>query len=119
MIWAFFLTLGARRRTAGHTHPTEMMIRPHAAAACGARLTPSREAAGNALARSCTSLRCRNSHAIHDGIISESNLDIPQWIIFLGMPLGALLLGGYYVRCISVVLRGGDPFRPGGASGSQ
>ncbi len=26
------------------------------------------------------------------GMVSESNLDIPQWIIFLAMPIGAALL---------------------------
>jgi TRAP-type C4-dicarboxylate transport system permease small subunit len=53
------------------------------------------------------------------GMMSESDLDIPQWVIFLAMPLGAALLFGYYFRCLVVFLRGGDPFTSHGPTGSE
>jgi len=53
------------------------------------------------------------------GMVSESNLDIPQWIVFLAMPIGAALLGGYYLRCFVVLLRHGDPFVSAGPTGSE
>jgi TRAP-type C4-dicarboxylate transport system permease small subunit len=53
------------------------------------------------------------------GMMSESDLDIPQWVIFMAMPIGAALLFGYYVRCLIVFFRGHDPFATHGPSGSE
>ncbi len=44
------------------------------------------------------------------GMLSESSLEMPMWILFLAMPLGAALFGLYYLRLLVRCLKGRDPF---------
>jgi len=43
-------------------------------------------------------------------MMTESNLDLPMWLLFMAMPIGALLMGGYYVGCLIRAYGGGEPF---------
>ncbi|MDO5666256.1 MAG: TRAP transporter small permease [Alcaligenaceae bacterium] len=44
------------------------------------------------------------------GMMTESNLDLPMWLVFMAMPIGSALLFIYYLRCVYLVLRSKDPF---------
>lgn len=110
MIWAFFLTLGAAGR-AGHMIRTEMLVE---------RLSPGLQKAANVLTTALgvlfsvillyasvpQVLRYRSM-----GMMTESNLDLPMWVLFLAMPLGAILMGIYYLGALREALRGNDPYR--------
>ncbi len=87
MIWAFFMTIGCAGR-AGHMIRTEMLVE---------RLSPRlRQVAAIATtalgvlfsgvllyASIPQVLRYRSM-----GMMTESNLDLPMWVLFLAMPLG-------------------------------
>lgn len=110
MIWAFFLTLGAAGR-AGHMIRTEMLVE---------RLSPRLQQASNIVTTALgvlfsgvllyasipQVLRYRSM-----GMLTESNLDLPMWVLFLAMPLGAILMGVYYFGALFAALRGHDPYR--------
>lgn len=110
MIWAFFLTLGAAGR-AGHMIRTEMLME---------RLSPRLQKVGNVVTTSLgvlfagillyasvpQVLRYRSM-----GMMTESNLDLPMWVLFLAMPIGAILIGIYYLGALREALRGNDPYR--------
>lgn len=109
MVWAFFLTLGAAG-TAGNHIRTELLVE---------RMPAGIRKAMNVLASVvgiCFSgaLLYASFPQIHRyytmGMMTESNLDLPMWFLFLAMPLGATLLLVYYIRCLISVLRGEDPF---------
>lgn len=44
------------------------------------------------------------------GMMTESNLDLPLWLLFSVVPVGAVLLGIFYLGALWTTLRGGDPF---------
>lgn len=110
MIWAFFLTLGAAGR-AGHMIRTEMLVE---------RLFPRMRQAANIVTTALgvlfsgvllyasipQVLRYRSM-----GMLTESNLDLPMWLLFLAMPLGAILMGSYYLGALREALSGRDPYR--------
>lgn len=118
MVWAFFLTLGAAGNAGNHIR-TEMLVE---------RLPP-------ALKKTClvfSSLvgvgfcsllfyaalpQVKRYYTM--GMVTESNLDLPLWLLFSVMPLGALLFLTYYLRCLIIALRGRDPFGNDEISGSQ
>lgn len=109
MIWAFFMTLGVAGRR-GHHIRTEMLVD---AMPRGVRRAMHLASVVAGLAFSAVLFHSslpQLARYYTMGMISESNLDIPQWIVFLAMPLGAALLFGYYGRCLAVFLRGSDPF---------
>lgn len=109
MIWAFFLTLGVAGRR-GHHIRTEMLVD---AMPRGIRRGMHLASGIAGVVFSAVLLASSVPQLVRYytmGMVSESNLDIPLWIIFLAMPLGAALLFGYYLRCLVVVARGGDPF---------
>lgn len=109
MIWAFFLTLGAAGRH-GHHIRTEMLVDampPEVRRGMHFASVVAGVAFSVVLFASSLPQLVRYYTM---GMVSESNLDIPQWIVFLAMPIGAALLGGYYARCFVVLLRRGDPF---------
>ena len=118
MMWAFFLTLGVAGRR-GHHIRTELLtdaMSPRVRR--GMHMVSA--VAGVLFSAVLFAASIPQLHRYYTmGMVSESNLDIPQWIVFLAMPLGAALLFGYYVRCVMVTLRGGDPFRSAGPSGSE
>ena len=118
MIWAFFLTLGVAGRR-GHHIRTEMLVD---AMPPGIRRGMHFASVLAGIAFSVVLFASSMPQLVRYytmGMVSESNLDIPQWIVFLAMPIGAALLGGYYVRCFVVLLRRGDPFASGGPTGSE
>lgn len=110
MIWAFFLTLGCAGR-AGHMIRTEMLVE---------RLSPGLQKAANVITTALgvlfsvillyasvpQVLRYRSM-----GMMTESNLDLPMWVLFLAMPIGAILMGIYYIGALREALRGNDPYR--------
>lgn len=46
------------------------------------------------------------------GMLSESNLELPMWIVFLAMPVGGVALFLYYVYAGWYAWFWGDPFTP-------
>lgn len=118
MIWAFFLTLGIAGRRGLHIR-TEMLVdavpprwrRLMHLTAVVAGLVFAAVLFGASLPQL---LRYYTM-----GMMSESSLDIPQWVIFCAMPVGATLWFGYYLRCLLVWWHGGDPFTTGGITGSE
>jgi len=118
MIWAFFLTLGVAGRR-GHHIRTEMLVDAMPPAIRRGMHFAS-VFAGMAFSVVLFASSIPQLLRYYTmGMVSESNLDIPQWIVFLAMPLGAALLGGYYLRSFVVLLRRGDPFASGGVTGSE
>lgn len=113
MIWAFFLTLGAAGRHGLHIR-TEMLVdamgpRARRLMHLGAVI------AGIAFAIALFGASIPQLMRYYTmGMMSESNLDIPQWIVFCAMPLGAALWLGYYLRCLVSWLRGQEPFASAG-----
>lgn len=109
MVWAFFLTLGAAGN-AGHHIRTELLVE---------RLNPRLRKFCHVLASFigvafCALLFYASLPQVHRyytmGMMTESNLDLPVWLLFLVMPLGALLYLTYYLRCLTRAWRGADPF---------
>lgn len=109
MVWAFFLTLGAAG-TAGNHIRTELLVD---------RMPPGVRKTMHVLASLVgigfgAGLFYASLPQVHRyytmGMMTESNLDLPVWLLFLAMPLGALLLLAYYVRCLARALRGEDPY---------
>lgn len=118
MIWAFFLTLGAAGRHGLHIR-TEMLVdamgpRVRRAMHFGAVLAGL--IFGAALFGASFPQLVRYYTM---GMMSESNLDIPQWVVFCAMPLGAALWFGYYLRCLVSWFKGEDPFTSAGVTGSE
>jgi TRAP-type C4-dicarboxylate transport system permease small subunit len=111
MVWAFFLTLGVAGRRGLHIR-TEMLVDAmpprvrramHLAAVVAGLLF------GAALFVASIPQLLRYYSM---GMMSESSLDLPQWVVFLAMPLGAALWFGYYAQALLHWLRGDDPFAP-------
>jgi C4-dicarboxylate transporter, DctQ subunit len=46
------------------------------------------------------------------GMMTESTLDLPLWVVFISLPLGAALLVVYYIEAAVTAWKGGDPFEP-------
>lgn len=118
MLWAFFLTLGVAGRR-GHHIRTELLVDhvPHGPRRVMHLLSVAAGLLFAAVLFGASLPQLARYYTM--GMMSESDLDIPQWVIFLAMPLGASLLFGYYVHCLLVFLRGGDPFTPHGITGSD
>lgn len=117
MIWAFFMSLGAAGRS-GHHIRTELIVE---------MLPRSWQRTANGLASLVgigfsVILFAASVPQVHRyytmGMQTESTLDLPMWLLFLAMPLGALLLGGYFVGCLIRVLRNHDPFLPHPGAGA-
>lgn len=118
MLWAFFLTLGIAGRRGLHIR-TEMLVNA---------VSPRMRRAMNLLAVLAGLLFAAVLFGASlpqlvryytMGMMSESSLDVPQWVVFAGMPLGAALWFGYYLRCLLFWWRDGDPFAVGGITGSE
>ncbi|MEO8279589.1 MAG: TRAP transporter small permease [Ideonella sp.] len=118
MIWAFFLTLGVAGRRGLHIR-TEMLV---SAASPWLRRAMNLIAvlAGLTFAAVLFGASLPQLMRYYTmGMMSESSLDIPQWVVFCAMPLGAALWFGYYLRCLLVWWREGDPFASAGLTGSE
>jgi TRAP-type C4-dicarboxylate transport system permease small subunit len=109
MVWAYFLTLGLAGRRGLHIR-TELLVdamprrirRAMHLVAIVAGLVFAAVLFGASIPQL---LRYRSM-----GMMSESTLDIPQWVVFLAMPIGAALWFGYYLHALAVWARGGDAF---------
>lgn len=109
MIWAFFLTLGAAGRGGYHIR-TEMlvdMLSPRLRRICHIAASLAGVAFSVILFAAAIPQITRYYSM---GMMTESTLDLPMWALFLAMPLGAVLLGVYYIGCIIRALRGENPF---------
>lgn len=109
LVWAFFLTFGVAGRT-GHHIRTDLFL---------TRLPKS-------LRRGCDGLASLFGLIFSGfmfyasipqviryykmGMMTESNLDLPMWLVFLAMPIGSALLFIYYLRCVYLVIKSKDPF---------
>ena len=109
MLWAFFLTLGVAGRRGLHIR-TEMLVDAvprrvrramHLVAILAGLLFA-------AVLFGASMPQLTRYYTM--GMVSESSLDIPQWIVFCAMPIGAALWFGYYARCFVIWLRGDDAF---------
>ncbi|AHL77487.1 hypothetical protein CH92_21340 [Stutzerimonas stutzeri] len=118
MVWAFFLTLGIAGNAGNHIR-TELLVE---------RLSPRLRSCCHVASSLVGILFCgllffASLPQVHRyytmGMMTESNLDLPLWLLFLVMPLGALLFLAYYLRCLVIALKGGDPFGNGQITGSQ
>lgn len=118
MIWAFFLTLGVAGRR-GHHIRTELLVD-----ALGPRMRRAMHYVSVLAGMLFSGVMFASSlpqlmRYYTMGMVSESNLDIPLWIVFLAMPIGALLLAGYYTGCLITLMRGREPFESGGVTGTE
>ncbi len=109
MIWAFFLSLGAAGRR-GHHIRTDMLV-----LAAGGSIRRAMDAlaalAGLAFSALLAWASWPQLHRYYTmGMVSESSLELPEWIVFLVMPIGALLFFFYYLGGLARALRGEDPF---------
>ncbi|WP_051423878.1 MULTISPECIES: TRAP transporter small permease [Bordetella] len=111
MVWAFFLTLGI----AGFRHchiRTELLVQ---------RLPPPVQRAvwlltclaGMAFAFILAYSSIPQVQRFYTmGMVSESSLELPMWLLFLAMPVGGLALFVYYACAAWYAWRWGDPFVP-------
>jgi C4-dicarboxylate transporter, DctQ subunit len=109
MVWAFFLTLGLAGRKGMHIR-TELLVD-----AMGPKVRRAMQltsvVAGLLFAAVLFGSSLPQLWRYYTmGMMSESNLNIPQWVVFCAMPLGAALLFVYYLRCLISWSRGQDPF---------
>ncbi len=118
MVWAFFMTLGAAG-SAGHHIRTDLLVD---------RLGPKLQKACHFLASAiglgfCGFLFFASIPQLERyytmGMMTESNLDIPLWVLFLAMPIGAALFFTYYLSCLWRTLKGENPYAGNGPSGSE
>lgn len=109
LVWAFFLTFGVAGRT-GHHIRTDLFL---------SRL-------GKSWRRGCDALASLFGLIFSGfmfyasipqviryykmGMMTESNLDLPMWLVFLAMPIGSAFLFIYYLRCVYLVIKSKDPF---------
>lgn len=109
MVWAFFLTLGIAGFRFYHIR-TELLVQ---------RLSAGMQKVTWLLAGVAGMLfsgilfyssifQVMRLHKM--GMVSESNLEIPLWIVSLAVPVGALALFMYYFMVAVYALKGIDPF---------
>jgi C4-dicarboxylate transporter, DctQ subunit len=111
MIWAFFLSVGAGGRAGMHIR-TEMlvdMLPPRGKWLCNLLASLAGLAFGIILFLASIP-QVERYYTM--GMMTESTLDLPMWALFLAMPVGALLIGLYYLGCVVRALRGQEPFAP-------
>lgn len=109
LVWAFFLSLGIAGFRQLHIR-TELLV---------SKLPPVFQKASWILACSMGLIfasilayssiaQVRRYYTI--GMLSESNLELPMWIVFLAMPVGGTALFIYYAYALWYTIRWGDPF---------
>ncbi len=111
LLWAFFLTLGIAGFQRHHIR-TELLVQKLSPA--GQRLTwllacVTGMAFAAILAYSSIA-QVRRYYSM--GMLSESNLELPMWLIFLAMPVGGVALFVYYACAARYAWSWGDPFTP-------
>jgi TRAP-type C4-dicarboxylate transport system permease small subunit len=118
MVWSFFLTLGLAGGRGYHIRtellvdhvPPPMRLAMHLVASGAGLLF------GIALFAASLPQLMRYYTL---GMMSESDLDIPQLVVFLAMPIGSVLLSFYYAQCLIAVMHRQDPFALHGPTGSE
>ncbi|MGA0533290.1 TRAP transporter small permease [Hansschlegelia sp. KR7-227] len=120
MIWAFFLSVGAGGRAGTHIR-TEMLVDilpPRGKWLCNLLASLAGLAFGIILFLASIP-QVERYYTM--GMMTESTLDLPMWVLFLAMPVGALLIGLYYLGCVVRALMGQEPFAPlpGSAAADQ
>jgi len=109
MVWAFFLTLGIAGFRQCHIR-TELLVQrlPRAAQRAVWLLAC---AAGMAFACILAYSSIPQVQRFYSmGMMSESSLDLPMWLLFLAMPVGGVALFLYYACAAWYAWRHGDPF---------
>ncbi|CAM4219109.1 TRAP transporter small permease protein [Bordetella tumbae] len=111
MVWAFFLTLGI----AGFRHyhiRTELLVqRLPLMAQRAVWLLSCIAGMGFALILAYSSIpQVQRFYSM--GMVSESSLELPMWLLFLAMPVGGVALFVYYACAAWYAWRWGDPFAP-------
>ena len=118
MVWAFFLTLGLAGRRGYHIR-TELLV-DHVAPRARRIMHFLAIVAGILFSIALFAASLPQLMRYYTmGMMSESDLDIPQWVVFLAMPIGSALFCGYYARCLIAFFRGRDPFATQGPTGSE
>lgn len=119
MVWAFFLTLGAAG-TAGNHIRTELLV-DHMPPGIRKAMHVLASLVGIGFSGALFYASLPQVQRYYTmGMMTESNLDLPVWILFLAMPLGALLMLAYYARCFVRAVRGEDPYASAhGPTGSE
>ncbi|MCD8537113.1 MAG: TRAP transporter small permease [Burkholderiaceae bacterium] len=118
MLWAFFLTLGAAG-SAGHHIRTDLLIDYFGP---GFKKFSYVLASFVGLLFSAMLFYASIPQLIRYytiGMMTESNLDLPLWVLFLAMPIGAFLFLMYYLSCLIRAVKGENPFAGNGVSGSE
>lgn len=109
MVWAFFLTIGCAGR-AGHMIRTEMLVDA---------LPPALRRIANVTTTVLGMLFAgvlfyasvpQVLRYYTMGMMTESTLDLPMWLLFLAMPIGAVLMGIYYAGAFLTAIGGKDPY---------
>ncbi len=111
LVWTFFLTLGI----AGFQHyhiRTELLVQRFPLAMQRASwLLSCLVGMGFAVILAYSSIdQVRRYYTM--GMLSESNLELPMWIVFLAMPVGGIALFLYYAYAGWYAWFWGDPFTP-------
>lgn len=118
IIWGFFLTIGTAGR-AGHHIRAELIVEmlPRGIQRLSHLLASICGLLFSVVLLSASIPQVQRYYTM--GMRTESTLDLPMWVLFLAMPIGAVLLAGYYVGCLLRAWRGDDPFQqqPGAAPG--
>ncbi len=111
MIWAFGLTLGAAGFRQLHIR-TELLVQSLPAAAqrlCW--LIGCATGIGFALILIVSSIP-QTLRYYTMGVVSESQMELPMWLLYLAMPVAGLGLLLYYLKSAVLAWRGQDPFLP-------
>lgn len=107
--WSFFLSLGAAGRAGRYIRTPLLVDRlPE-----GRRWLPGLFAAGAGLLFAAVLFWGAVNQwlaYLRLGTMSQSNLDLPLWLVYAAVPLGAVLLGLYYLGRVRVALQRRDPF---------
>ncbi|MBV7481572.1 TRAP transporter small permease [Bordetella sp. BOR01] len=111
MVWAFFLTLGVAGFRQCHIR-TELLVQrlPRAVqrvvwlVSCAAGMLFAFILAYSSIPQ------VQRFYSM--GMVSESSLELPMWILFLAMPVGGVALFLYYACAAWYAWRWGDPFAP-------
>ncbi len=111
LLWAFFATLGI----AGFRHchiRTEMLL---------ARFSPAVQrltwifscvlGIGFSIILGGSSIAQLQRYYV-TRMVSDSTLEFPMWVVFLALPVGAVLMMAYYLIALRYAWRGQDPFTP-------
>ncbi|MVW69928.1 TRAP transporter small permease [Bordetella sp. 15P40C-2] len=111
MVWAFFLTLGIAGFRNYHIR-TELLVqrlpRPVQRVVWLVSCV-----AGMLFAFILAYSSIPQVHRFYTmGMVSESSLELPMWLLFLAMPVGGLALFAYYACAAWYAWRWGDPFAP-------